>query len=92
MNDSALPRLERPPGRHEVVWHPTYADFAAYYGFRPWAHWPYRPQTKGKTESGVKYVLSTAVQKWTESATKNWTRQAVGCTPRWLSGGAARPA
>jgi transposase len=43
-------------GRDAIIWHPTYADFAGYYGFRPWAHWPYRPQTKGKVESGVKYV------------------------------------
>ena len=48
-------------GRHDVVWHPAYADFAAYYGFRPWAHWPYRPQTKGKTEAGVKYVQHNAL-------------------------------
>jgi len=48
-------------GRHQVVWHPTYADFAAYYGFTPWAHWPYRPQTKGKTESGEKYVQRNAL-------------------------------
>jgi transposase len=48
-------------GRHRVVWHPTYADFAAFYGFAPWAHWPYRPQTKGKTESGVKYVQRNAL-------------------------------
>ena len=27
-------------GRHRVQWHPTYADFAAFYGFMPWAHWP----------------------------------------------------
>lgn len=47
--------------RHRVIWHPTYADFAAYYGFTPWAHWPYRPQTKGKTESGVKYVQRNAL-------------------------------
>ena len=47
--------------RHSVVWHPTYADFANYYGFHPWAHWPYRPQTKGKTESGVKYVQRNAL-------------------------------
>jgi hypothetical protein len=44
-----------------VVWHPTYADFAQYYGFTPWAHWPYRPQTKGKTESGVKYIQRNAL-------------------------------
>jgi transposase len=48
-------------GRHRVVWHPSYADFAACYGFTPWAHWPYRPQTKGKTESGVKYVQRNAL-------------------------------
>jgi transposase len=48
-------------GRDAVIWHPTYADFAAYYGFRPWAHWPYRPQTKGKVESGVKYVKRNAL-------------------------------
>ena len=48
-------------GRHRVVWHPTYADFAAFYGFTPWAHWPYRPQTKGKTEAGVKYVQRNAL-------------------------------
>jgi transposase len=48
-------------GRESLVWHPIYADFAGYYGFRPWAHWPYRPQTKGKTESGVKYVKRNAL-------------------------------
>jgi hypothetical protein len=46
---------------HAVVWHPAYADFASYYGFRPWAHWPHRPQTKGKVESGVKYVKRNAL-------------------------------
>lgn len=45
----------------QLVWHPVYVDFAAYYGFRPWAHWPYRPQTKGKVESGVKYVKRNAL-------------------------------
>lgn len=48
-------------GRHDVVWHPVYLDFARHYGFRPWAHWPYRPQTKGKTESNVKYVQHNAL-------------------------------
>ena len=42
-------------GRH-VKWNRTFWDFATYYGFRPWAHRPYRAQTKGKVESGVKYV------------------------------------
>lgn len=42
-------------GRH-IRWNPTFWDFSTYYGFRPWAHRPYRAQTKGKVESGVKYV------------------------------------
>ena len=54
-------RRDPESGRHQVIWHPTYADFAAFYGFTPWAHWPYRPQTKGKTESGVKYVQRNAL-------------------------------
>jgi transposase len=47
--------------RGAITWHPTYADFAGYYGFRPWACAPYRPQTKGKVESGVKYVGRNAL-------------------------------
>lgn len=47
--------------RAELRWHPTYADFAGYYGFRPWACAPHRPQTKGKVESGVKYVARNAL-------------------------------
>lgn len=47
--------------REVIAWHPTYADFAGYYGFRPWACAPYRPQTKGKVESGVKYVGRNAL-------------------------------
>ena len=47
--------------RGATTWHPTYADFAGYYGFRPWACAPYRPQTKGKVESGVKFVARNAL-------------------------------
>lgn len=47
--------------REAVVWNPVYADFAGYYGFRPWACAPYRPETKGKVESGVKYVKRNAL-------------------------------
>ncbi len=42
--------------RGEIVWHPVFADFAQYWGFRPRLCRPYRAQTKGKIESGVKYV------------------------------------
>jgi transposase len=42
--------------RGEVVWNPVFLDFARYWGFRPRLCRPYRAQTKGKVESGVKYV------------------------------------
>src|SRR5213593_2758412 len=44
-----------------VVWHPVFEDFARYYGFTPRACQPYRAQTKGKVESGVKYVKRNAL-------------------------------
>jgi len=42
--------------RGEVLWHPVFLDFARYWGFQPRLCRPYRAQTKGKIESGVKYV------------------------------------
>ena len=39
-----------------IHWHPPYLDFAHHYGFTPRACQPYRAQTKGKVESGIKYV------------------------------------
>ena len=42
--------------RGETRWNKTFGDFAAYWGFTPRACKPYRAQTKGKVESGVKYV------------------------------------
>jgi transposase len=43
-------------GEGKIHWNPRYLDFADYYGFTPHACQPYRAQTKGKVESGVKYV------------------------------------
>jgi transposase len=42
--------------RGEVRLNPIFADFAAYWGFAPRLCRPYRPQTKGKVESGIGYV------------------------------------
>lgn len=42
--------------RDEIVWNPVFLDFARHWGFRPRLCRPYRAQTKGKVESGVKYV------------------------------------
>jgi transposase len=42
--------------RGETRWNPLLLDFARYWGFTPRACRAYRPQTKGKVESGVGYV------------------------------------
>ena len=39
-----------------IHWNNRYLDFADYYGFRPQACQPYRAQTKGKVENGIKYI------------------------------------
>jgi len=50
-------------GRSEgkVLWHPVFEDFARYWGFTPRACQPYRAKTKGKVESGVKYIKRNAL-------------------------------
>jgi transposase len=45
----------------KVLWHQSFEDFARYYGFTPRACQPYRARTKGKVESGVKYVKRNAL-------------------------------
>ncbi|MDO9080917.1 MAG: IS21 family transposase [Desulfuromonadales bacterium] len=42
--------------RGEIIWNPVFRDFANYWGFTPRLCRPYRAQTKGKIEAGVKYV------------------------------------
>jgi transposase len=42
--------------RGDIVWNAIFLDFARYWGFTPRLCRPYRAQTKGKVESGVKYV------------------------------------
>ncbi|MDH4138439.1 MAG: IS21 family transposase [Anaerolineae bacterium] len=39
-----------------IHWNPRYLDFGDYYGFAPRPCQPYRAQTKGKVESGIRYV------------------------------------
>jgi transposase len=43
-----------PDGR--VIWNGTFRAFADYWGFEPRLCQPYRAMTKGKVESGVKYL------------------------------------
>lgn len=50
------PRTVCQPAREgRVVWNATFKQFADYWGFEPHLCRPYRAQTKGKVESGVKY-------------------------------------
>jgi hypothetical protein len=46
----------RPDGSGGVVWNETFRSFARYWGFEPRLCRPYRARTKGKVESGVKYL------------------------------------
>ena len=45
----------------ELTFAERFAQFAAYWGFKPRACAPYRARTKGKDESGVKYVKRNAI-------------------------------
>jgi hypothetical protein len=45
--------------RGEVRWHPVFRDFADYWGFTPRLCRPYRAQTKGKVESGIRYIRAS---------------------------------
>lgn len=45
----------------EVVFAERFSQFASYWGFKPRACAPYRARTKGKDESGVRYVKRNAI-------------------------------
>lgn len=51
-------------GRGEVRWHPVFWDFCQWWGFVPRLCHAYRPQTKGKVESGIKYLKGNFVSGW----------------------------
>jgi len=50
--------------RGEVRWHPLFRDFCDWWGYAPRLCHAYRPQTKGKTESGIKYLRGNFVCGW----------------------------
>lgn len=49
------------PQTREVVFADRFLAFSRYWGFQPRACAPYRARTKGKDESGVKYVKRNAI-------------------------------
>jgi transposase len=53
--------LGRDRAAQTVTFHPAYVAFCRDWGVQPRACQPYRARTKGKTESGVKYVKRNAI-------------------------------
>jgi transposase len=53
--------LGRDRAAQTVIFHPAYAAFCRDWDVQPRACQPYRARTKGKTESGVKYVKRNAI-------------------------------
>ena len=69
------------PSPDVIHWNRRYLDFAEYYGFTPKACKPYRPQTKGKVESGVSYVKGNFCLGLEYVNLADLNRQAMG----WLN-------
>ena len=62
LNDNARPLvLEHNRQAGTVIFHPAYLDFCRDWDVQPKACGPYRARTKGKTESGVKFVKRNAL-------------------------------
>lgn len=57
--------------------HPRMLDFASYYGFVPRACHPYRPQTKGKIESTIRFIKSNFWPGLTFDSLAELNRQAL---------------
>jgi transposase len=56
LHDNLKTAVVRRDADGTVHFNARYLDFAGYYGFTPQACRPYRAQTKGKVEAGVRYV------------------------------------
>jgi transposase len=69
-----------------IKFHPRFLDFATYYGFTPKPCWPYRAQTKGKTERAIGYVrqnffvgLSWATVPELNQLARRWLQETANC-------------
>jgi hypothetical protein len=74
--------LHHNPATREIVFNERFHAFCRYWDFRPCACAPYRARTKGKDESGVKYVKRNAIAgrrfaNWAalEAHLAAWTRE-----------------
>lgn len=68
--------LHRSADGSHIDWQPVFWDFARYYGYLPRLCRPYRARTKGKVESGVKYVKRSFIPGRTGTDLEDWTGQA----------------
>ena len=79
-----------------VVLNGVFEDFARHWGYSPRFCRPYRPQTKGKVESGVKYVkknflvgrrfrdlahLNAELERWNREEADTRLHGTTGCRP-----------
>lgn len=62
-------------GTEEARLNPSFLDFCRYWGYRPRLCRPYRAQTKGKVESGVKYVKRSFLPGRTFSSLSDMNEQ-----------------
>ena len=67
----------RGPDRWQPRFHPKMLDFASYYGFVPRVCHPYRPQTKGKIESTIRYIKGKLLAGDSFDSLKELNRQAL---------------
>jgi transposase len=56
LHDNLKSAVTARDGQGRVIWNERYLDFATYSGFTPRPCRPYRAQTKGKVERGIRYV------------------------------------
>jgi transposase len=75
--------------RGEIIWNAVFLDFARYWGFTPRLCRPYRPQTKGKVESGVKYVRRNFLCGLQGASRRIWRTSMPSCA---LGCGSSQPA
>ena len=81
---------------HKPIWQARSLEFANYYGFRPVAHTPYKPRSKGKVERAIDYIkrnfcpgrhftdlteLNQQLQQWLDTVANVRIHGTTGCRP-----------
>ena len=80
----------RAPTEGRILWNSTFRSFADYWGFEPRLCQPYRAQTKGKVESGVKYLQAATSCPAGRSSFRRFRSRRRISEPMTSSGGSNR--